>query len=563
TLNSSGNLTLTGHSATTGTGVAVTGSTLNAASANITGSSKSGIGFSLTNTTLQGDLSDLMNVTLSSKGSGAGATNKLGSSVVNDSNRDTLLNMTIENLTSVDMNGTAIYNNATAWNKSYETAENPNAGWIFENTSVNATSADLKGVGFINAAINISNGSLNITNNGAAVLRNSTVNVSAGNISIVSGEGQVNLTSTTLNSSAGAVNVTAKGGNLTLGTGNISAANNITLNAAAGVLSIGAANLTSVNGSIDMHGVAAGSGTGIAITGSSSDKANISAVNGTVSLNGTSVSGSGLKLDNVELNASNAAFTGSSSNSGTGFSLTNVTLGGNLTDLKNVTLSSAGSGASVTNILDNTVVNATNRDTLLNMSVENMTQIDMNGDAAFNGTAAWEKDYGKANNPYSGWIFNNTTINATSVNLSGVGFVNSVLNISTGGLDIHNNGSVILTNNTVNVTDGNVNLTSRDGSITLSGGNITASSGNISINGNASVSVSKTKLNGKDIDIRTPNGTVSITGTDAANRAVLNATGNITIDGNQSTAGSGYAVILNQANLSSADGHVTVTGYNS
>ncbi|EEH6249668.1 hypothetical protein G9D33_005097, partial [Salmonella enterica] len=83
TLNSSGNLTLTGHSATTGTGVAVTGSTLNAASANITGSSKSGIGFSLTNTTLQGDLSDLMNVTLSSKGSGAGATNKLGSSVVN------------------------------------------------------------------------------------------------------------------------------------------------------------------------------------------------------------------------------------------------------------------------------------------------------------------------------------------------------------------------------------------------------------------------------------------------------------------------------------------------
>ncbi|EAP4732954.1 hypothetical protein EGD47_26870, partial [Salmonella enterica] len=66
TLNSSGNLTLTGHSATTGTGVAVTGSTLNAASANITGSSKSGIGFSLTNTTLQGNLTDLANVTLSS-----------------------------------------------------------------------------------------------------------------------------------------------------------------------------------------------------------------------------------------------------------------------------------------------------------------------------------------------------------------------------------------------------------------------------------------------------------------------------------------------------------------
>ncbi|EFT1856922.1 hypothetical protein HVH47_004735, partial [Salmonella enterica] len=140
-------------------------------------------------------------------------------------------NMTIENLTSVDMNGTAIYNNATAWNKSYETAENPNAGWIFENTSVNATSADLKGVGFINAAINISNGSLNITNNGAAVLSNSTVNVSNGNVSIVSAAGkadlaetnitaqgnitlttpdQTNLTNGTLNSSTGAVSVTAQ-----------------------------------------------------------------------------------------------------------------------------------------------------------------------------------------------------------------------------------------------------------------------------------------------------------------------------------------------------------------
>ncbi|EHI1975978.1 S-layer family protein, partial [Salmonella enterica] len=391
------------------------------------------------------------------------------------------------------------------------------------------------------------------------------------------------LTNTTLNSTAGAVNVTAKDGDITLGAGNISAANNITLNAAAGVVSIGAANLTSVNGSIDMHGVAAGNGTGIAITGSSSGKANISAVNGTVSLNGTSVSGSGLKLDNVELNATNAAFTGSSSGSGTGFSLTNVTLGGNLSDLANVTLSSKGSGADVINILDSSVVNETNRDTLLKMSIENMTQIDMNGNAAWGGDGAWEKDYGNATNPNSGWIFNNTTISATSVNLSGVGFVNSVLNISAGGLDIHNNGSVILTNNTVNVTGGSVNLTSRDGNITLSGGNITASSGNISINGNKSVSVSKTRLNGTDVNIRgntgvslvsadvsgqdisisTQNGTVSITGPNASARSVLNATGNITIDGNQSTAGSGYAVILNQADLSGAGGHVTVTGYNS
>ncbi|ELG9548860.1 hypothetical protein ROQ48_004960, partial [Salmonella enterica] len=165
-------------------------------------------------------------------GSGAGAINILDSSVVNSSNRDTLLNMTIENLTSVDMDGTAIYNNASAaWDRSYETDANPNGGWIFENTTVNATSAELSGVGFINAAINITTGSLNITNNGAAVLSDSNVTVSGGNVSIVSGAGKADLTNTTLSSTAGAVSVTAQNGDFLLGAGNISAVNDITLNA--------------------------------------------------------------------------------------------------------------------------------------------------------------------------------------------------------------------------------------------------------------------------------------------------------------------------------------------
>ncbi|EPM1934937.1 hypothetical protein ACTL4F_004987, partial [Salmonella enterica] len=207
-----GTIILAGSSVN-GTGVNVQNTTLNATKAVIRGNSTSdttsGSGFSLTNVTLGDNLSDLTNVTLSSNGSGAGATNILDSSVVNNTNRDTLLNMTIENLTSVNMNGTAIYNNTSAaWDKSYETADNPNAGWIFENTSVNATSANLSGVGFINAAINITSGSLNITNNGAAVLSNSTVNVSSGNVSIVSGAGQADLAKT---------NITAQG-NITLTT---------------------------------------------------------------------------------------------------------------------------------------------------------------------------------------------------------------------------------------------------------------------------------------------------------------------------------------------------------
>ncbi|EDW5848728.1 filamentous hemagglutinin N-terminal domain-containing protein, partial [Salmonella enterica subsp. enterica serovar Minnesota] len=204
-LAANGTISLKGSSVN-GTGVKVQNATLNASKADIQGNSTSattsGVGFSLTNVTLGSSLSDLTNVTLSSAGSGAGAINILDSSVVNSSNRDTLLNMTIENLTSVDMNGTAIYNNATAWNKSYETETNPNAGWIFENTSVNASSAELSGVGFINAAINITTGSLNITNNGAAVLSDSNVTVSGGNVSIVSGAGAADLAET---------NITAQG----------------------------------------------------------------------------------------------------------------------------------------------------------------------------------------------------------------------------------------------------------------------------------------------------------------------------------------------------------------
>ncbi|MGS8542300.1 hypothetical protein ACFKPV_22860, partial [Salmonella enterica subsp. enterica serovar Anatum] len=65
----------------------------------------------------------------------------------------------------------------------------------------------------------------------------------------------------------------------------------------------------------------------------------------------------GVNVTCSTLNASSAAITGSS-NSGTGFSLTNVTLGSSLSDLTNVTLSSAGSGAGAINILDSSVVNS-------------------------------------------------------------------------------------------------------------------------------------------------------------------------------------------------------------
>ncbi|EOG5331426.1 filamentous hemagglutinin N-terminal domain-containing protein, partial [Salmonella enterica] len=717
-----GTITLTGSSVND-TGVKVQNATLNATKAVIRGNSTSdttsGSGFSLTNVTLDGNLSDLTNVSLSSAGSGAGAINILDSSVVNSSNRDTLLKMTIENLTSVDMNGTAIYDNATAaWNKSYETETNPNAGWIFENTSVNASSAELSGVGFINAAINITTGSLNITNNGAAVLSDSNVTVSGGNVSIVSGagaadlaetnitaqgditlttpgqadltngtlnsssgavsvtaqngdfllgagnisaqtditlnaSGKADLTNGTLNSSSGAVNVTAQGGDFLLGAGNISAQTDITLNASgkadltnatlsssagevnvtaqggdfllgagnisaqtditlnasgkadltnatlsssagevnvtaqggdfllgagnisaqtditlnasgkadltngtlnsssgavsvtaqngdfllgagnisavnditlnasgkadltngtlnssSGAVSVtaqggdfllGAGNISAVNditlnasgkadlnggtlnsseGNISVRAVSTTSADGISL----SDNGNVSAANGTVTLQGSSATGAGVRVSNAAIYAQKAVISGNSA-TGYGFSLTNVTLGSSLSDLTNVTLSSAGSGAGATNILDSSVVNASNRDTLLNMTIGGMTTVDMSGTAIYeNATQAWVQDYGNTSAPNNGWIFSNTTVNAASADLKGVGFNDSNLTINNGSLNITNNASSSLANNNITVTNGSFSVLAKAGSLSLSGTNITANNISVQVN---------------------------------------------------------------------------------
>ncbi|EGI1420312.1 hypothetical protein IF532_004630, partial [Salmonella enterica] len=166
---SSGTLTLNGSaSAASGAGLSVTGTLLNATHASFTGSNSGGTGFSLTNLTLSSSLSDLVNVTFSSAGSGASAVNYLDNSVVTDANRDTLLNRTMDNLTNIDMNGTAIFNNASAgWTHDYSSTDKPNGGWIFNNTNVTAGGdVNLTGVGFNNATITVTNGSFSLSGNG-------------------------------------------------------------------------------------------------------------------------------------------------------------------------------------------------------------------------------------------------------------------------------------------------------------------------------------------------------------------------------------------------------------
>ncbi|ELH6162838.1 filamentous hemagglutinin N-terminal domain-containing protein [Salmonella enterica] len=239
TLTTNNALTLNGTTETT-TGVKVTGSTLSAATLNVNGVAHvQGTGFSLATSQLLGGLADLTNVSLSSAGSAAGAQNVLDNSIVNDANRDTLLAKRIENMTTVDMAGNAIFDDSAksdkGWTQDYTLADLPNHGWVFNNTSVTAGGdVSLKGAGFTNSVVTITNGNLSIDNGGPAPLTGTTLTVDGG------------------------VNVHAGAGSIDLKNGNISAKGNITLKADAGSIAISGtnasvkANITSTEGGVNL-----------------------------------------------------------------------------------------------------------------------------------------------------------------------------------------------------------------------------------------------------------------------------------------------------------------------
>ncbi|ECG1721554.1 hypothetical protein D8Z03_28550, partial [Salmonella enterica] len=323
----------------------------------------------------------------------------------------------------------------------------------------------------------------------------------------------------------------------------------------------GASNtLTSIGGNITIENQASGNNNGVYLNGNASGKAQLTA-GGTITLNGSSAgNGAGVLVNNSILNASQAVITGSSS-TGKGFSLTNTTLAGSLTDLVNVTFSSAGSGAGVTNLLDSSVVTSSNRDTMLGKSIENMTSIDMGGTAIFDDSAkdnkGWTHNYTHADNPNGGWIFNNTTVTAGGdVMLGGVGFTNSTVNVTSGNLNIDNNGATLLTGTTITVGDGAVNVHAGAGNIDLSKGNISAK-GDITLQtDNGSISISGTNAT-ETASITSDSGTVSIN-SDAGNINLTN--GNISASGDIGLSALRGRVSVGGSNIISDDGNISVTG---
>lgn len=390
--------------------------------------------------------------------------------------------------------------------------------------TLNAAKAATNGVN-----ITSGNGAVSITNmvqDGSNGMTLTNANISSKDGIVLNGTtfwGQAVVMSGVNLTTGGDVDITGLAKNLT--TGGLGAASS------SGV-QLSGSNISSTGGNITLTGTA---GTDVSHPSISSLQVSNSTftTNNVLTLNGTTETTTGVKVTGSTLSAATLNVNGVARVQGTGFSLATSQLLGGLADLTNVSLSSAGSAAGAQNVLDNSIVNDANRDTLLAKRIENMTSVEMNGTAIFDDSAksdkGWTHDYSSVDTPNGGWIFNNTSVTAGGdVNLKGVAFTNATVTVSNGSLTLDNGGAVPLTGTTVTVNDGAVSVHSGGGNIDLTKGNISAK---------------------RDITLKTDNGTVLISGTNATVKAnITSSDGDIMITGN---SGNSMGVRLVNANLTS------------
>ncbi|EMM4945031.1 hypothetical protein WAS47_005327, partial [Salmonella enterica] len=390
--------------------------------------------------------------------------------------------------------------------------------------TLNAAKAATNGVN-----ITSGNGAVSITNmvqDGSNGMTLTNANISSKDGIVLNGTtfwGQAVVMSGVNLTTGGDVDITGLAKNLT--TGGLGAASS------SGV-QLSGSNISSTGGNITLTGTA---GTDVSHPSISSLQVSNSTLttNNVLTLNGTTETTTGVKVTGSTLSAATLNVNGVARVQGTGFSLATSQLLGGLADLTNVSLSSAGSAAGAQNVLDNSIVNDANRDTLLAKRIENMTTVDMAGNAIFDDSAksdkGWTHDYSSVDTPNGGWIFNNTSVTAGGdVNLKGGAFTNATVTVSNGSLTLDNGGAVPLTGTTVTVNDGAVSVHSGGGNIDLTKGNISAK---------------------RDITLKTDNGTVLISGTNATVKAnITSSDGDIMITGN---SGNSMGVRLVNANLTS------------
>ncbi|MBH0646221.1 hypothetical protein I3B34_24405, partial [Salmonella enterica] len=260
-----------------------------------------------------------------------------------------------------------------------------------------------------------------------------------------------------------------------------------------------------------------------------------------------------LNLTGATLSANHAHLTGSNIYSGSGFILNNVTLNGNIARGNNMTLSSCGSAAAVTNTLyvngglgfqafkklqeagidNNTAVLVTaNTTDLANMNFT--TSGDWNFDATSLSAAAANK--------LGTWGLTFNGINATTtgnITLTGMSMTNSNLSGSSVHLQGATNGSLSVTNSNLTSTTGNITLNTTNGTLSVSNVNFSSAGGETTLCGTSSVD------NGTGVKL---GGKVNVT------------SGNLTVNGTSLAGGNVWGVDARNANLSLSAGNLTITG---
>ncbi|EAO0598994.1 hypothetical protein O5M67_004743, partial [Salmonella enterica] len=407
-------------------------------------------------------------------------------------------------MTTVDMSGAAIYENATqAWVQDYGNASAPNNGWVFSNTTVNAASADLKGVGFNHSNLTINNGNLNITNNASSSLANNNItvtngsfsvlakagslslsgtNITANNISVQVNRGGVLLNGAVVNSTVGGLDIVAGLGDINVSTSCITAVNNVSLRA--------------MTGAADLTNAALNSSTGaVSVTAKGGD---LTLGAGNISANSTVALNSG---GNITLN------------------------GATVTGHGDISLLGAGNSTARIQVLNSTL--ASNGG---NITLDRLSTTDAEGNTVTNPNAMTVK-------------VSNSTLNATNASSGGTNG-----NISIRAYNPNVNLSISAYKNTVRNNDSMIEVS---GSSTLTGNNVTLHSELSGANAKGlPVLLNNTTITAdNDIAITSNLSGVtnkSMSAIELRNKNTLNATaGNITISNLRTDTGTGKGVFLN------------------
>ncbi|EBW6364444.1 hypothetical protein DPU24_27500, partial [Salmonella enterica subsp. enterica serovar Oranienburg] len=417
------------------------------------------------------------------------------------------------------------------------------------NDSATALTVKVGGKSVLNASSTSSNGTINISAFNPNVdlsapeftktVRNGGSILEVNDSTLVGGD--ISLTGTQSGEYGKAIPVYLNTATLTA-SGNISLLGNNSADSTAGWLELRDKNTLIAGGNITVNST----GAGVWLNASRADKATSLSATGNITVQGENTGGrkeinDGIKIQNASLNASHASLAGRAVNGGKGFSLNNVTLSGGIEKGVNLTLSSAGSDADVTNTLNvNGGLWYSAFEKIRQEGIENNTSVglievsqdDLKNYMNFTENSDWSFDADSLNTDTGNWTVETFTgINASTtgnISLTGVSLTNS--NLTGGSLTLQGLGDSPLTVQNTNLTasSGNVSLTA-NGSISLSGGNVQASQGSVNVQaGGVNGTAGGNALSVSNVSFSSQNGT-TLGGLSAQNGAGVKLGGTINV----------------------------------